>query len=62
LAELPDLKPLASYPMLYIMGFGYVLLLGVITFLTTSRADYMNRERVELIQLLEKCVSEKAKP
>lgn len=56
--ELPDLKPVSSYPMLYIMALGYVLLIGVITFLATSRADYMNRERVELIRLLENCIDD----
>jgi hypothetical protein len=54
--EIPNLKALHSYPMLFVMALGYVLLLGTVTYLASKRADYIDKERSELTRLLEFCM------
>lgn len=56
--ELPSLKPLHGSPALFIMGLGYVMLLATITYLAVKRADYIDKERTELVGLLQKCMSD----
>jgi hypothetical protein len=56
--ELPSLKPLHGNPALFIMGLGYMLLLGTITFLAVKRAEYIDKERSELVGLLQKCLDD----
>lgn len=56
--ELPSLKPLYGQPALFIMGLGYMMLLGTITYLAVRRADYIDKERTELVGLLQKCMED----
>jgi hypothetical protein len=59
--EIPNLKSLQGTPALYVMMLGYVLLLGTITYLAVKRADYIDKERTELTNLLEKCMDKRAR-
>lgn len=55
----PNLKPLHGSPMLFVMAMGYVMLLASIVYLTQKRAESIDRDRVELTRLLQKCLDEK---
>lgn len=54
--EIPSLKSLHGTPALFVMALGYVLLLGTIVYLATKRADYIDKERTELTDLLKRCM------
>jgi len=54
--ELPNLTPFNSTPGLYMMALGYVLLLGVVTFLVHQKTDYAENDRKELTRLLTSCM------
>jgi len=53
---LPSFKAFNSVPGLYVMALGYVMLLGVVTYLVHQKAEYAEKDRAELTRLLQSCI------
>ena len=53
---IPDLKPLHSYPMLFVLALINVIVLSMVLYLVKARSESVERAQAEVFKALQECL------